>query len=194
MKSLKQKKRLKDNILSFYKKATQSEIEEGLNWYSEAKNFCIATKLEYETKYPSLTVKQIAQITSILSPQIDWQTNKKNVIEFLKYGYLAKIFATNKQKEKCALILQGFDILKIKAIKTFSFAENIYNHDSESVTIDRHAFKVANNEKSGGKININISDYRRIALCYNEVAKEIGIKGFELQAICWVAYKRIVGR
>ena len=174
--------------------STSKDIEQGLNWYNEARMLCN----QLATKY-SVTVVQVAQVISVLSPQKQWHTNKletiamfEEVLEGIKpnFGY----FATKSTIEECKLIIMGKFLIPSKRIKTYSFADNIANSGSEEVTIDRHALRVAYDDKSAKIDKVSPKQYREAREAYRRVALGHGLNAYQVQAITWVTYKRIVNR
>ena len=180
---------MRKHILNWYNQATTDEVQDGLSWYEDAQQF--ARLMAYKYNY---SVNQISQIISILSPQTDWNANKLNTELFLVHGKNIKIYATNMQKEKCEKVLNNTYSIPLTAQKTYAFADNIANTQSVKVTIDRHASKVANNVLQGGSVSIAKTQYLEFEKAYNFVANKLNITAYQLQAITWVTYKRVVNR
>lgn len=177
------------HIERFYSMATPEEIADGRDWYADARSFARRMAFKY-----SATVPQVAQIIAVLSPRISWEQNKANAEKFLAYGADVKIFATRAQKQKCAEILTGSYAIPETAQKTFSFAENIAELESPRVTVDRHASKIAINDLRGGSVSITKKNYLEFESAYKKSAERLGLRPYELQAITWITYKRVVNR
>ena len=170
--------------------ATGEELEQGLSWYFDAQCFCSVIAQELNFKAAA-----VAQTVAILSPQIDWETNKANaVLIATSMNPSIKIFATRAQKEKALAALAGEYTLGESSRKTYSFADNIANPDSTRVTVDRHATKVALNDRTADQVRITTRMYRDIEKAYQLVAEKRGLMPYQVQAIAWVTYKRVVGR
>jgi len=174
--------------------ATKQDIAQGLSWYSDAQKLCV----ELATKY-DVSLSQVAQVTSVLSPQKKWDTNKLEVkalflqiFEGIKPSF--SYFATKKQLEECKQIILGNFSIHAKRIKTFSFADNIANVDSVEVTVDRHALRVAYDDKTAKLDKVSLTQYKAAREAYNTVAIQHGLKPYQVQAITWCAYKRVVNR
>jgi hypothetical protein len=77
--------------------------------------------------------------------------------------------------------------------KIVSFFCNIMGHDSV-VTIDGHAYNIAQGKRVGltdDAISMSKGVYKDMQEAYARAAKRVGLKVYELQAITWVAWKRI---
>lgn len=171
--------------------ATYGERIEGMKWYTDAHDFAQMVAETYD-----LTVKQVSQLISLLSPQKKWEQNKADVLQFLN-GDTDSIFSTKRTLSECeAVIDSGFEIPESR-MKTFAFAkciEEAYDNESDPVVIDRHAIKIAYGQMSAKPIIITDKRYRDAREAYKIVAEKNGLRAHEVQAITWVAYKRIVKR
>lgn len=174
--------------------ATKHEFKDGLNWYNNARSLCIELSIKYD-----VSLFQVAQVISVLSPQKKWGTNKIETIALFNevfnsvkpsFGY----FATKQQLKECKAIIRGEFTIPRKRIKTYSFADNIANKDSKEVTIDRHALRVAYADESAKIDKVSPVQYREAREAYRIVADKQGLNAYEVQAITWVVYKRIVNR
>ena len=77
-----------NRIQKYLDLATASEIKQGLQWYSEARQLCQKLSSEYK-----VTLSQVAQVISVLSPQKKWNTNKLETIALFN-----EVFNNEKQK------------------------------------------------------------------------------------------------
>ena len=189
------------NIIVIYKLAKPSEIKHGLTWYVNANSDCkeIAEKLE-------LPLHIVIGVVSALSPNNKWERNIINA-EDLCTAFIngqdmdsIKVSTYHKMKQKAWSILQSMpsydetiDILNGK--KIVSFFRNI-SGDETDITIDGHARNIYYNDKQGlttPNTNIKKNEYKDIQKAYTRASKKLGIKAYELQAITWVAWRRIHG-
>ena len=189
------------NIIAIYKLAKPSEIKHGLTWYVNANSDCkeIAEKLE-------LPLHIVIGVVSALSPNNKWERNIINA-EDLCTAFIngqdmdsIKVSTYHKMKEKAWSILETMpsyeetiDILNGK--KIVSFFRNI-SGDETDITIDGHARNIYYNDKQGlttPNTNIKKNEYKDIQKAYARASKKLGIKAYELQAITWVAWRRIHG-
>jgi hypothetical protein len=191
---------MKKNILKWYEQATPEEIQEGNRWYSSAREF----SEEITEGHGENMCWRFCQVISIMSPQVDWETNKKNAKRIWEC-YLTekqdvlglKMFATELQKVNALNTLKGDYEIPQTALKTFNFANNIFSPDQHQFcTIDRHAVKVAMNDKKAGGVSLTAKNYREVKEAYEKAARSISwdLTPCQLQAIVWVTYKRVVNR
>lgn len=174
------------NILAIYREASPDELADGLSWYLEANRFV-------KENFP--TVSGGANAISILSPQIDWASNKKNALLIQAYGPQIKIFATQEQKDDAHRAICGEYQIPPSALKTYNFARCIENPwDPEAVVVDRHAIKVAYGILGPALIKITKARYLEAAEAYRKAAQILGILPLQAQAVTWVTYKRLVNR
>ena len=189
------------NIIAIYKLAKPSEIKHGLTWYVNANSDCkeIAEKLE-------LPLHIVIGVVSALSPNNKWERNIINAEElctaFINGQDMdsIKVSTYHKMKEKAWSILETMptydetiEILNGK--KIVSFFRNI-SGDETDITIDGHARNIYYNDKQGlttPNTNIKKNEYKDIQKAYLRASKKLGIKAYELQAITWVAWRRIHG-
>jgi hypothetical protein len=183
-----------ENIRKWMDEAIEDDVEQGLVWYEGARKFCY----EMEHVFRVEPIK-VATLVSLLSPQKKWEQNLEEVESFLNEYFHHIIpqkayFASKKTLAECESVLaEGFEIPEHRT-KTYSFADNIADENSVAVTIDRHAIKVANDDLTAQEISITAKRYREAAAAYNLVAVEQGLHAYQVQAITWVCYKRVVGR
>jgi len=189
------------NIIAIYKLAKSSEIKHGLTWYVNANSDCkeIAEKLE-------LPLHIVIGVVSALSPNNKWERNIINA-EDLCTAFIngqdmdsIKVSTYHKMKQKAWSILQSMpsydetiEILNGK--KIVSFFRNI-SGDETDITIDGHARNIYYNDKQGlttPNTNIKKNEYKDIQKAYLRASKKLSIKAYELQAITWVAWRRIHG-
>ena len=187
------------NIIAIYKLAKPSEIKHGLTWYVNANSDCkeIAEKLE-------LPLHIVIGVVSALSPNNKWERNIINA-EDLCTAFIngqdmdsIKVSTYHKMKEKAWSILETMptydetiEILNGK--KIVSFFRNI-SGDETDITIDGHARNIYYNDKQGlttPNTNIKKNEYKDIQKAYLRAFKKLGVKAYELQAITWVAWRRI---
>ena len=189
------------NIIAIYKLAKPSEIKHGLTWYVNANSDCkeIAEKLE-------LPLHIVIGVVSALSPNNKWERNVINA-EDLCTAFIngqdmdsIKVSTYHKMKEKAWSILEtmpSYDetIEILNGKKIVSFFRNI-SGDETDITIDGHARNIYYNDKQGlttPNTNIKKNEYKDIQKAYARASKKLGIKAYELQAITWVAWRRIHG-
>ena len=189
------------NIIAIYKLANPSEIKHGLTWYVNANTDCmkIANTLE-------LPLHIVIGVVSALSPNNKWERNIVNA-EDLCNAFIngqdmdsIKVSTYHKMKQKAWHILEtmpSYDetITILNGKKIVSFFRNI-SGDETDITIDGHARNIYYNDRQGlttPNTNIKKNEYLDIQKAYLRASKKLGVKAYELQAITWVAWRRIHG-
>lgn len=192
------------NIQAILDLASPSEWVEGRIWYATAKDIALKLALSYGIQ----PIKAVA-VLSALSPRNKWSRNKTDaeriINAYVSGGKEAALevsvctFTSNKKKAIEILELSEnkgtvcwSDILSVlSGPKLCEFASCILGQ--EDITIDGHAWCIWEGCRSslkdvpsiGKKIRQQIkNDYQSVALAND-------LKGYELQAITWVTYRRI---
>ena len=189
------------NIIAIYKLATPNEITEGVHWYLNATRECqnIADKFK-------IPLHIVVGEVSALSPNNKWSSNVQNahdLIEAFMNGQdmdSVKVRTYHKMKQKAWSILEAMPsydetVAILNGKKIVSFFKNIMGDETE-ITIDGHARNIYYNDRQGlttPNTNIKKSEYADIQKAYQRASKKLGIKAYELQAITWVAWRRIHG-
>jgi len=189
------------NIIAIYKLANPSEIKHGLTWYVNANTDCmkIANKLE-------LPLHIVIGVVSALSPNNKWERNIINAQDlctaFMNGQDMdsIKVSTYHKMKQKAWHILETMPsyeetITILNGKKIVSFFRNI-SGDETDITIDGHARNIYYNDRQGlttPNTNIKKNEYLDIQKAYLRASKKLGVKAYELQAITWVAWRRIHG-
>ena len=208
------------NILKTFDRATQAEIDDGLDWYIRARQ-----DAEHIAKRHDVALNVTVAVMAALSPNNRWERNLRDA-DTLIAAYMdgeavesVSVCTYNKMRQKAWDILAyAHDPLQIdhdvdddellyilKGQKICSFFQNIMGY--ESCTIDGHARNIAYGERlslSGGKFTIGKVEYSALQECYRRAAEVLthsdpdnrlpgGIEAYEVQAITWVAWRRIWG-
>jgi hypothetical protein len=178
---------IQSNIEEIWEQHNISDFNNGRGWYESANSF----SLKLSGKYGVHPINA-AGVISALSPQKSWELNMQLADDFFRKG---KDFVghTGVQKQKAALVKKAIykeDVCRILAgQKTINFFNNIYNpKDVDWLTVDRHMIRVALSED---KKALSTKQYEFIKKEYCIFARRVGLIPCELQAILWVAIKRI---
>jgi hypothetical protein len=191
---------IKLNLMKWIESSNDEQIENGKNWYNDAKSF-----VEFNSTVYNIDAYTIATVVSCLSPNNKWEQNKKDAIEtlyFFKNNPNAKVETYLKEVKCCTYkanrkkaweaLCQGFEIQK-SSPKTHSFAMNIARNSSEHITIDKWHLRACQVSPISKKRDLQESctalQYRNIERITSEVAKIYNLKGYELQAIIWLTIK-----
>ena len=184
---------IKRNLRKWYRYATQDQKLAGLNWYESAQDHAKLLSDTFDIdRYIS------AQVISALSPNNKWQRNKIdafNVCRAWKDGVGAdsvKVCTYSANKQKAFDILDGKVKIEDTAPKTHAFGMNIGYLSADHVTIDKwHIRACLCSPMDQSKVIETITDkhYQRIEKLTVELAKEYNLKGYEFQAILWIAVR-----
>lgn len=185
-----------------YSESTKQEIQDGLSWYITANK----RVLELADKY-TVSPEKVAGIIAALSPAVSWTQNlsdANNLISNMVRGTQTKIRVTTYGKNKLKAVniynsnsFEEIDRLLIGCSKivnkTYSFYRNILEPEvSNTVTVDRHAIRIAMEEILKDVIWMTEKRYRTIRDAYIKSAKKLGLRPHELQAIVWLTFRRLL--
>jgi hypothetical protein len=192
-------KQIYNSLHKWFAESTAQEREDGKLWYKEAQMFTKYVAEEY-----GIDSYRVAGVVSALSPNNKWERNKYDAITVIK-AHLAglspkdiKVCTYNANKIKAFEILRGDTEITAKSPKTHSFAMNVGLNSPEHITIDKWHLRACVTTPKDGIVDCMESctsvQYRRIEALTANVAKSLGYKGYELQAIVWVTIKRVWDR
>ena len=189
-----------ENIKKIFFAATLEETAEGKFWYRKAKE--AAQSIGDRTELPLRTV---VGVVAALSPTNKWEKNVRDAGSlceaFVSGGYKEEVSCStyNKMKDKAWTILQETDATEgeIAAIlngpKITDFFWCIMGHNT--CVIDGHAWCIANDDRRAMQEVPTIGKRVRQDLqeAYTKVGEKFGLKAYEMQAITWLAWRRIHG-
>ena len=191
------------NIRAIYDLATVTEQADGKAWYPIAHSVALTLADAYE-----VTECQAIGVIAALSPRNRWERNVADA-EALIAAYVAggstqaletkvSTFGANKRKAVSILETEDPTADEVRAIlsgpKLQEFFTCILGQHSE-VCIDGHAYCIW----AGGRTtladvpSIGIKLRRQIKADYAAVAEDLEVFPAALQAITWVAWRRIHG-
>jgi hypothetical protein len=192
-----------DNILAVYRQATPNEKRDGVVWYAEALASCM--NISNDTSVP---LHIVVGVCAALSPNNKWDRNVQNardlIVAFINGDYIesVKVSTYHAMKRKAWGILEAMPdhdgvIALLNGQKIVSFYRNIMGDDT--CTIDGHARNIYYGERVGltnDKSNVGKREYSEIQSAYVKAGKKVrlngrSLKAFEMQAITWVAWRRI---
>ena len=183
-------------ILKVYRSATADEIQHGMKWYAIAKRDSTKVAKEF-----GISVNTVVGVVAALSPLMNWNVNIKSariLIEcFVNGGAMDDVILSGYPQNK----LKAWEMLEQKMVrkktimaklngqKTTAFFANILG--SDVVTVDGHAKNIHDGLRRVLKNNnVGVKEYRTISEAYYKAADKVGIKGYQMQAITWVAWRR----
>lgn len=178
---------LKNNILRVWLRCDE---EDRFDWYLDARNK--AQEIANESGLPLIVV---VGVIAALSPKLTW---RRNLIEaramclnrnckqmgLFKRKALDIIYSTGTQSE-IESILRGNKI-------TAFFRNIMFPGNQESVTVDRHAIRIALGKDFTDDELIALGDnaYQFIQESYKYTAEKIGVSPLLLQSATWVRYRK----
>lgn len=196
-------KRNQNKIQAILDLASVAEQVEGLNWYKNALEVAEQLGESYDL---GGRLKAIG-VLAALSPRNRWERNIQDAEQLIdayttggpQEAALIKVctFGANKKKAISILELRHASETDILAIlsgpKVQEFFHCIFGLDD--VCIDGHAYCIWNGCRTGladvPKIGVKLR--RQIKEDYRAVAKRNNLTGFQVQAITWLAYRRLHG-
>lgn len=176
------------NILRVYHQATADEIDYGLRWYAIAQEEAV----ELMPDSPSVA----AGIIAALSPGLRWEFNilaADRIIAGEPLDGLGVRWSRNVMKAKRILAGEAPDTV-LRGNKVRAFYDCIVNHESTSVCIDSHAYSIWYGKRFTTEEVPHLdrrNRYQNIVRDYHIVANEVGVRPMQLQAICWVVWRRL---
>ena len=194
-----------ENIIAIYRLATPEEKRDGVVWYAQALAECNRIAIDYE-----VPLHIVVGVCAALSPNNKWERNIVNTRDMV-HAYTNgegidsfKVSTYHTMKQKAWDILEAMPeteaevIAILKGQKIISFFQNIMGHDT--CTIDGHARNIAYGVREGltGSISISKKEYATLQAEYVAAGKKVrlngrALKAFEIQAITWVAWRRMHG-
>lgn len=179
------------NILRVYHQATADEMASGLTFYRSANED--ADRIAEET---GLGTAQVAGVIAAMSPGMLWERNVEAAERVIRreslQGLGVRWFANVRKARKIA---RGHDVMTtLKGNKTRAFATCIAQPESAmTVCIDFHAHSIWAGKRitSAEAPPINDRLYNRVSADYVAVARDCGILPLQMQAICWIVWRRL---
>lgn len=172
------------NILACYGQATAEEVRAGMNWYRTGRRECIARV--------GLSPEQSCGIVAALSPQTAWGRNLDMAETFARTGTAP---TTTARRKVAARILRGTEpLIALGGNKVRAFYHCLLNPSNKHyVCVDGHAYSIWRGVRipTSDTPRINSRLYHAISVDYRSAAKAVGILPNQLQAITWVAWRRI---
>lgn len=186
-------KKVRKNLRFWFKNANQEQVLQGLHWYDDASQYASCLSSEFDT-----TKEIAAGVLAASSPQNKWERNKIDAYNILNAVNKnipmdqVKVSTFNKNKYKAFEVAKGNTEILKSSPKTYAFARNIGAGDDNYVTVDRwhiRACKTISSKPKKISDSITLKQYNQIQSETVKVAREFGIKPYQLQAIVWVTIR-----
>ena len=181
------------NITSVFRSADAELIAEGVNWYSDARLIADAFAAKH-----ALPVHVTAGVLAALSPLNSWGSNVNLAARMLASGGTLDAGYLKANLAKARRIIAEGTIDALGGLKVNNFYLSIITGGAEGVTIDRHAYCLAHNDrsKSNDVPKLSPKRYAEIADKYRRasviLSKEYGmpLSPAVVQAVTWVVWRR----
>ena len=181
-----------DNFYNVLNHANYDQYLEGLTWYDDARNY--AKHLSQVSGLPFITV---SAVIAALSPMSPWERNKLDALMMVtnntKHKYTT--FGANVAKARRLLKMSDYSAIvdELNGLKTIAFFDNIYNEESEHITVDSHMLSIAYGKKlsKSERPSMTKSLYQSIESGIRKFADQLNLRPYELQAILWVTWRTI---
>lgn len=176
------------NILAMYLRATDAEVASGMSWYDDA--HALALDLTGGDAWKG------AGVIAAFSPLTPWDRNVFLARTLFENGGVMEGGTLKNSINAAVRIYNGEHTLDVlRGDKVRAFASAIADPANSTIaTIDRHAYDIAmgayhtdDTRKIGKRV------FRELSDAYCEAAELAGISVAQMQAITWVAHRRIKG-
>ena len=196
-----------DSIVAMYFQSSTLDRIDGAQWYHNAYQVCVTLGEKY-----GFHPNTVAGVIAALSPNNKWERNVEDAEAMLRaYCYdlpwdSVKVCSYSANKDKAISIIEmmidsdEFITQTLRGNKTIAFYHCISKDgNSDTPCIDGHAYNVWNGSVTNLKEVPAMSDktFRMIQDAYRDAAKLISQvtekyhSAAQIQAITWVAYRRI---
>jgi len=178
------------NILAAYADATPAERRDGFAWYPEALDFARALSEAYP-----ISVEQAAAVIAALSPQKDWDGNKRwaaEVVEAWHAGTILPRRGLTNSLTRATIALRGdlTDILRTSGtLKVNRFYRSIIGERGVAC-VDRHAIRVAMGDFVSAPPALSDGTYLAVESAYLDAARELRKGSRHIQAVTWLVARR----
>lgn len=181
------------NITAVFRSASPELIDEGIAWYADAR--LIADALAAKNNVP---VHVAAGVLAALSPLNAWGNNVNLAARMLASGGTMTTGYLHANLAKARRIIAEGNVSALGGLKVTNFYASIISGGAEGVTIDRHAWCIAHNDrsKSNNVPKLSPKRYAEIAERYRRAAlilsREYGmpLSPAVVQAVTWVVWRR----
>lgn len=167
-------------IIATYGRATPTDVERGLGWYSDA-----GEDAETLGRLAGRDAEMGAAVLAHLSPRTPWARNVAGAYALVADGRAPGCLRRNVARAREAIDADR-PLDTLNGPKTASFARNILG-DTEAVTIDVWAARVALGDAADDdKILDRVGVYGAVAHAYRLAARRLGVEPSTAQAVTWV--------
>jgi hypothetical protein len=184
------------NILRTYHRAEADEIIAGLTWYRDAIDHALrlarkGVRAGEVPATPAVRRTALAGIVAALSPNKTWSQNLHLMLRLLR-GHPGGQYPV--QVAKALAILRGADPREVlRGRKERAFFECLADQATDEVAVDGHAFSIWKGKRVlTTRTRIGVRAYAMTAADYRRAAWLCGLRPHQIQAITWLAHRRLV--
>lgn len=176
------------NILRVYARCTAAQRAEGLDWYPSA-----CRTVEAWSVTLGIPRATVACVIAALSPQCSWDANLRAALALLTGQHVPRdggVLSANIIKAQTILdhgMASVFPVFKV-APKVAAFSLNLQGC-GEPVTVDTHAAAIALEDVTA-VMRLTPQRYAVFAFAYVDAARMVDIRPCDLQATCWLRWRR----
>lgn len=175
-------------IVKAFRNASAADLAAGMGWYAEA--------LRVATLMDAANPSRAAGVIAALSPRCQWSTNvawSRTMLAAADAGAPVPAVHTETMRAQAYRIARGEHALAVlNGPKVRAFYANIVG-DTDAVTVDVWAARVATGltGKDAERAIGTGARYARVAQCYREAARILGVTPREVQAATWTAARGV---
>jgi len=187
--------RAMERYLKVFRQADKFDLYGGLTSYVNYNLMMVRLAHKYNFPLESVVGAFVA-----LSPNNNYEANLRSLVTLL-WGFSNRhsecdlsVTTYTQNKIKACDILRGAHLLDLaRGPKVRSFYVNILNpHDRVTVTIDGHMVSIASGKYLRmSEAGVDARRYMELSTAIRDVAFEVGLLPCQVQAVCWLTWKRI---
>lgn len=175
------------NLDNYFNIASNEDITNGLQWYKQANAICNDIAIKHNT-----TTFIASGVISALSPRNKWD---KNIIDaYAVFNAIdnnieptdLKVSTFHTNKFKAFAIARELVEITTDSLKTYSFCQNIAHLNNDFITVDVWHLRACFNKTMASVGTLAYEQIRKLTI---RKANEVGMNGFEYQAIIWNSVK-----
>lgn len=179
---------MRRNLLDTLAGASPEAEAEGSAWYLAAHSIAADIADRH-----GLTLAQAAGVIAALSPQCGWAENVRLADQAAADGEASG--HTADACRKADAILAGadpFEVLGGRKVRSF-YANIVRPTTPGPVTVDRHAVDMLVGRRGAVEDRVleRIGAYARCAAVIRSVARDLGMRPHDVQAVAWVAWRQV---
>jgi len=185
--------KMTNHVSYWHDMATDNVIQDGVEWYDEAKDFALMLSNEFD-----VSPLRAGGVISALSPRNKWERNKidawnvfQAVRDDVSYDRV-KVSTFDANKVRAFDIAKGNKEVHEASRKTHRFALNVGAFDMNAVTIDTwmlYLFQTKSKTRRELDNKITPKQYDLLERKFQRVSHNMGYAPAHLQAVVWLVIR-----